>query len=173
MALYLWLIFGLFALYRSLILAEHHIPLAEKGFALLNALVLGKVMVIAKELRLGEMDKDVPLIYPTLLKSALFSVVLALFKILEEAARGLYRGESFHKSLANLGGGTWQAIVCLTLLLFVMLIPFFGFTELQRGLGEGKLLALFFQPRQSLNRSNTQSYTPEKPSAENNRIHSN
>jgi hypothetical protein len=147
-ALYLWVIFGLFALYRSVVLAEHHVSLTEKGFALLNALVLGKVMVVAKELHLGEMDKDAPLIYPTLLKSALFSVVLALFKILEEAARGLYRGESFHESIADLAGGTWQAIFCLTLLLFVMLIPFFGFTELQRVLGEARLKELFFRSRQ-------------------------
>jgi len=35
----------------------------------------------------------------------------------------------------------------LTLLLFVMLIPFFGFTELQRVLGEGKLAQVFFHSR--------------------------
>ncbi len=151
MALYLWLIFGLFALYRSVILAEVHVEGAAKGFALINALVLAKVMVVAKELRLGESDYDAPLIYPTLVKSALFSVLLAAFKILEEAAVGLYHGQSFQQSIAALGGGTLQGILCLTALLFVMLIPFFGITELQRVLGEGKLAQLFFRPRQATN----------------------
>jgi hypothetical protein len=149
-ALYLWVIFGLFVIYRSVILAEH-VPAREKGFALINALVLGKVMLVAKELRLGENVNDAPLIYPTLLKSALFSVVLAVFKILEEAARGLYHGRSFQQSITDIGGGTWQGILCVALLLFVLLIPFFGFTELQRVLGQGKLQQLFFHPRQVSN----------------------
>jgi hypothetical protein len=32
-----------------------------------------------------------------------------------------------------------------------LLIPFFGFTELQRVLGKGKLQELFFHPRQISN----------------------
>jgi hypothetical protein len=31
--------------------------------------------------------------------------------------------------------------------MFVVLIPFFGFGELQKVLGEGKLAQLFFRPR--------------------------
>jgi hypothetical protein len=147
-ALYLWLIFGLFALYRSVILAENHVPAAEEGFALVNALVRGKVVLAGKGLHLGDLPKDAPLIYPTLVKSALFSLLLAVFKILEAAAIGVYRGKSFDESVGNLGGGTWQGILCLTFLLFVLLIPFFGFTELERGLGNGKLQELFFHPRQ-------------------------
>lgn len=146
-ALYLWLIFGLFALYRSVILAEDHVSVAEEGFALINALVFGKIVLAAQKLRLGDFVNDAPLIYPTLVKSALFSVVLAVCKILEEVLTGFVRGRSFQEGVAGLGGGTWQGILCLTLLLFVLLIPFFGFTELQRVLGEGKLQELFFRPR--------------------------
>ena len=147
MALYLWVVFGLFALYRSVILAEHHISLADKGFALLNALALAKVMLIAKELHLGEWLNDAPLIYPTILKSALFAILLAACKILEEAAVGLYHGQSPQQSLADIGGGTLNGILTLTLLLFVMFVPFFGFRELQEVLGEGKLAQFFFYPR--------------------------
>jgi hypothetical protein len=146
-ALYLWVILGLFVVYRSVVLAQEHIPPLEKGFAVINALMLGKVILVAKELRLGELRRDVPLIYPTLLKSALFSVVMAAFKILEEAGKGVYRGRSFQQSIGDLAGGTWQGILCVTLLLFVMLIPFFDFTELQRVLGERKLRELFFHRR--------------------------
>lgn len=151
-ALYLWVIFGLFALYRSVILAEDHVSAAEEGFAFINALVLGKVVLAAKELHLGDIVNDAPLIYPTLVKSALFSVVLTVFKFLEATAGGLYRGRSFQESIANLPGGTWQGILCLAFLLFVLLIPFFGFTESQRVLGKGKLQELFFRPRQMPNR---------------------
>jgi hypothetical protein len=151
MALYLWIVFGLFTIYKYIILAEHHIDFVSHGLALINALALAKVMLIAKALHLGERANDAPLIYPTLLKSALFCLVLACFKILEETAIGLYYGKSFLQSIANLGGGTWQGMLCLTILLFVVLIPFFGFSELRRVLGEGKLGQIFFCPRHLLN----------------------
>jgi hypothetical protein len=144
---YLWVIFGLFLLYKSLILNEQHISYVAHGIALINALVLGKFVLVARALHLGDTADDAPLVYPTLLKSALFSVVLACCKILEDAAVGFYHGKSFSQSIADLGGGTLKGILTLTLLGFVLLIPFFGFGELQRVLGEGKLTELFFHPR--------------------------
>ena len=52
--LYLWIIFGLFLLYKSVILREEHINSLAKGFALINALALGKIVLIARALRLGD-----------------------------------------------------------------------------------------------------------------------
>jgi hypothetical protein len=146
-AVYLWAVFGLLVMFKAVILAEQHISFVYHGFAIINALALAKVMLIAKDLHLGERFDEAPLIYPTLLKSALFAVVLACFKILEEAAIGLYHGKSFHQSIAELGGGSWTAILTLTLLLFVVLVPFVGFRELQRVLGEGTLEKIFFRQR--------------------------
>jgi hypothetical protein len=149
-ALYLWVILALFQLYRSVLLTEEHISVvAHQWFAVINALALGKVLLIAKALHLGEWADDRPLIYPTLLKSALFTIVLACFKILEDAGLGMYRGKSFQESIADLGGGTLNGILCVSLILFVTLIPFFVITELQGVLGEGKLMQLFFRPRSS------------------------
>lgn len=146
-ALYLWLVFGLLVMYKSVILGEYHIDFAYHGFALINAFALGKVMLVAKDLHLGERFHSAPLVYPILVKSAIFTVVLACFKVLEDAAIGLYRGKSFAESIADLGGGNLQAILTLTLLLFVVLIPFVGYGELQRVLGEGKLKQIFLYPR--------------------------
>jgi hypothetical protein len=156
-ALYLWVILALFQLYRSVLLAEEHISLAHQGFAVINALALAKVLLVAKALHLGEWVEDWPLIYPTLLKSALFTIVLACFKILEEAGLGLYRGKSFQQSIADLGGGTLNGILCLSLIMFVTLLPFFVLTELQGALGEGKLMQLFFRPRRSFTPATGQS----------------
>jgi len=68
--------------------------------------------------------------------------VLACRKVLEDAAVGLIHGKSFSQRIADLGGGTWQGILTLTVLLFVVLIPPFAFGELQRAVGEGKLAQL-------------------------------
>ena len=142
--LYLWAVFGLLVLHKSMILAEHHIDFAYHGLALVNALALAKVMFLARKLDLFARIKDAPLIYPTLLKTGFFTVVLACFKLLEDAAIGLYRHQSFRQSNADFGGGTWQGMLTLALLVFVMLIPFVGFGELSRVTGEGKLEKLFF-----------------------------
>ena len=146
-AVYLWLVFGLLIVYKSVIVNEYHISFVYHGFAIVNALALGKVMLFAKDFHLGNRFDDAPLIYPTLFKAALFTIVLTCFKILEDAAIGLYRGNSFSQSIADLGGGSLNAILTLALLLFVVLIPFVGFGELQRVLGEGRLKQLFFNPR--------------------------
>jgi hypothetical protein len=156
-ALYLWVILILFQLYRSVLLAEEHISVAHQGFAIINALALAKVLLVAKALHLGEWIEDWPLIYPTLLKSALFSIVLGCFKILEEAGLGMYHGKSFQQSIADLGGGTLNGMLCHSLIMFVTLIPFFVVTELQGVLGEGKLTQLFFRSRRSFKLSTDQS----------------
>ena len=148
-AFYLWLVFGLFIVYKSVLLAEEHVSFAFHGLAIINALAFAKVVLIARALHLGEGFDDAPLIYPTVFKSALFSVLLAGCKILEDAAVGHFRGKSFQESISDFGGGTLKSIFTLTVLLFVLLIPFFGMGELQRVLGEGKLAQLFFRPRPS------------------------
>jgi hypothetical protein len=150
-SLYLFVVFSLFVFYKSVILAEHHIDFAPHGFALINALALAKVMLVAQELHLADQFRDAPLIYPTLLKSFVFAIVLACFKIAEEATIGRFHGKSFHESISNLGGGSWMGILTLTVLLFVVLIPFFGFTELRRAFGEDRLVGVFFRSRQLLN----------------------
>ena len=47
MFLYLWVLFGLFVLNERIILGQRGISLPLQGFAVLNALILAKVMLIA------------------------------------------------------------------------------------------------------------------------------
>jgi hypothetical protein len=143
---YLWVVFGLFVLYRSVLLSDHGFPFAAHGLALLNALALAKVMLIAQELHFGHRFNEAPLIYTTLFKSAAFAFILGCFKILEEVLIGLYRGHSFNESI-RAGGGTLSGILVLMAILAILLIPFFAFTELDRILGEDKLQQLLFAPR--------------------------
>lgn len=150
-SLYLFIVFSSFTVYKSVILAEHHIDVTLHGFALINALALAKVMLVAQELRLADQLRDAPLIYPTLLRSFVFTILLAGFKIAEQTAVSMYHGKPFDRSLSDLGGGTWQGILSLAGVLFVVLIPFFGFTELRRVFGDDRLVGVFFRPRSSLN----------------------
>jgi len=149
-ALYLLVVFSLFAIYKSIVLAQYRIDFEPQGLALINALALSKVILVAQELHLADQFRDAPLIYPTLIKSFAFAIVLACFKIAEEIILGFFHGRSFHESIVIIGDGSLQ-ILSLTVLMFVVLIPFFGFTELRRTLGHDKLVGAFFRPRSQLN----------------------
>lgn len=142
--IYLWLCFGLFVLYKALILAEQHIDYAGYGLAAVKALVLGKVILIAEGLQLAERHQDKPLIYATLYKSSVFFVVLVLFSVLEEVVRGFFQHITIIESLSDIGGGSLPAILASGLIMFVVLVPFFAFREISRVLGESRLYNLFF-----------------------------
>jgi hypothetical protein len=140
---YLWLVFSLFVIYRAVLLSER-ISVVAHGEALINALALGKVMLVAQELHFAEKFKEKPLIYATLFKSVAFATILGVFKILEEVGIGLYHGKSAGQSMAEVGGGTLNGILAMMAILAVLLIPFFAFTELRDILGKEKLAGLFF-----------------------------
>jgi len=64
---------------------------------------------------------------------------LACFKIAEYFVIGRIHGRSCQGSISDLGGWTWKGILTLAALVFVMLIPLFGFTELRRVFGADRL----------------------------------
>ena len=146
MTIYLWVVFGLLILYKGVILAEYHIDITQHWMAIINALALAKVMLLAKDLHLGDRYNEEPLIYTILMKSALFTVVLTCFKILEDYVVGLFHHKSFQESLSELAGGTGKGILTLTALLFVILVPFVAYGELKRVMGEDKVAELMFHP---------------------------
>jgi hypothetical protein len=146
-SLYLFIFLGMFIVYKAIILREHEIDFAAHGVALINALVLGKFMLIAKAFHPGKSADDKPLIYPTLLKAGISALVLAVCKILEDAIVGYFHGRSFLESIADLGGGNWTILLVFTVMLFVVLLPLTAFGELDRVVGEGRVGRLFFRQR--------------------------
>src|SRR5580693_508267 len=84
---YLWLLLVLLQLHRLTIFREQNLAGRfhyEYGFALINALVLGKIILIGEALHAGERFKGKPLVYGILFKSAAFSLLLLCFNFLEE-----------------------------------------------------------------------------------------
>jgi hypothetical protein len=54
--------FGVFALHESVVSAKNHIDYHFYGFAVINALILGKVMLVAIDLHFADWFKGRPLI---------------------------------------------------------------------------------------------------------------
>ena len=116
---YLWIVFFVFLVHEWIVLADNHIGFRFYGLAVINALVLSKIMLIAEGLRFGERFDDKPLIIPILYKSVLFSVLLVVAYILEEIGLGWFHGKSVAESLPQIGGGGVVGTLCVTALLCI------------------------------------------------------
>jgi vacuolar iron transporter family protein len=143
---YLWVLLTLFSLHKAFIFNEDLLTF-QQGLALINALALAKIVVVGQALRLGDRGKDAPVLAPALVKSAIFSVILILFHIAEETAIGVYHGKAVAEAIPTIGDGSLQAILIAATIVFVALIPFFAFVELERALGSEEVSVLLFGPR--------------------------
>ncbi len=145
--LYLTVFFGVFILYRRLILAHYQITYLHYGISLIKALVFAKVIMVVSAFHFGRKLEDEPLVYPTLYKTVVFTVSMALFSLIESTVREFLRGKGLAggwDELMGQGGYEWLAGA---LVVFFAFIPFFAAKELGRVMGEGKIWDVFFRRR--------------------------
>lgn len=145
--LYLWVVFALLSIHESIIRAQHNLDFAAHSFAIINAFVLAKVLLVGEHLHLGGGFKEKPLVYPVLYKSLVFSIFLTGFHVAERMIVGMIGGKTLAESFSAIGGGRLEAILSIGALTFVMLIPFFAFRELGRVIGDAELRSLFYGRR--------------------------
>ena len=143
---YLALVFAAFTQYRRLLLAAHDITYTNYWVAVIEALILAKVVMIGDVIRLGRGLEHKPLIVPTLYKTVVFTLFCGVFTALEYAAKGLWAGTGIMGGIAEFFGKGHE-LLANSLVVFVAMIPFFGVKELGRVLGEEKIRALFFRRR--------------------------
>jgi hypothetical protein len=141
---YLALFLGLFTTYTRLVLRHYSISYAHYGFALLEALVLAKAIMIIDALHWGRKLESKPLVYSTLYKSLIFTFGVMLFTVIEHAIRG-YLGHGLSGILEEIGKIDRDVLTSKCLVVYFSFIPFFAFKELGRILGEGKIVYLFFR----------------------------
>ena len=111
--LYLWVFFALFSFYRRMILEENGISVWQQTLAIVNALVFGKVILIAQALHLEAGLRKYPRIYIVLGNALMFTIVLLAFHILEEAIKAWFDGRPLATSVAVFGGGTLAGFLTL------------------------------------------------------------
>ena len=74
------------------------------GLAVIEALILAKVIMIGAVFRLGRGLEQKPLIYPTLYKTAVFTLFLGIFTVIENVVKVLWRGTGFTGDIADFSG---------------------------------------------------------------------
>jgi hypothetical protein len=147
MVLYLYVVFVLYVLNETFILGKHGIDYEIHGTAIINALVFGKVLLVAEDMGFADIFKDKPLVYPILYKSLAFAILFIAFHFAESVLTGLWHGKSAAESIPQIGGGTLKGWLCAIAIFFVSLAPFFAFREIGRVIGADELWDLIFKRR--------------------------
>jgi hypothetical protein len=143
--LYLWILFAVFGLHKQLLLGRG-VSGWQQGFALINALVFAKVILLGEVLKLGRGGETHRLVWIVLRKSLIFAVLIVVFHIVEEAIRAWFQGHPVSEAITGFGG-SWLGVVAYGAIFFVMLIPFWAFQEASEVLGPGVVWNLFLRPR--------------------------
>ncbi|MGE3872452.1 MAG: hypothetical protein AB7F74_05795 [Parvibaculaceae bacterium] len=143
--LYLWVLFGLFVLEETVVARQNDLSLLPHGFALINALVLAKVMLVTEDLDLARWLTGKPAAWTILYESALLTVLFICFHVVEKWAIGLFRGIGIAAGTPSIGGGGWLGLVVVALILFVSLLPFFAFKNVTRAIGARRMKEILFR----------------------------
>lgn len=140
---YLFICFGALLFYKAAILHSDGIEFAPFGIAIVKALVVGKFVLILHALKIGEQKDSARVLFADILKkSALFLIFLGALTVAEEFIVGLLHGRFVVDAVGDIGGGTLQQALATSMLMLLILIPYFTFRVVAVRLGEGVLWKL-------------------------------
>jgi hypothetical protein len=142
--LYLWVFLGSFTVYRRLVVAETGTAYLHYGIALMEALIIAKVILIGSMLSFSRRFDHKPLIMPVLYKTMLFAILVLLFGVAEHLVDGWVHKQGLWGGLREISGIGGYELGARVLVLVVALVPFFAFAEIGRALGAQKLVEMFF-----------------------------
>ena len=143
-AVYLAVMLAAFAWYRRFVLSAAGISYFHYWAAVIEALILAKVILIGEALGLGKRFEGSKLIWSVLFKSLVFGIFIGVFGVLEHLIEGLMHRESWDQIAHSLLSAGRDEILARTIMIIVSLVPFFAFWETDRVLGDHRLFHLFF-----------------------------
>jgi len=120
--LYLAVFFSALTNYRRLVLAEYGVTYIHFGFALIEAMIIAKVILIGQALGLGRRFEHKPLIWLVIHKSLMFGVLVMLFGILERVVESLFHKDglaAIWQRIAEIGADEIAARAVMVVIAFV------------------------------------------------------
>jgi len=143
-SLYLAFFFCSLATYTKLLVKGNKDSPLSYAFALINALVIGKVILIGEMAHFGKELEHRPLYQSAIYKAFMFCLLALPFHFVEEVIKRIIHGGAFGSVLREIRIDTF---ICRSVVIFSTFIPLFAFRELRRVLGENKFHALLFRSR--------------------------
>ena len=149
-AFYLWILFSLFEIHRYAVLRElniHSLSGFKIGFAAVNALIMGKVILIGEALHVGEQLREKRLSIPCCSSRLRLPCWWYASTSSKTSLSASFTVNLSWRAFRNWEVEGWKAWFSSGIMAFVVLIPFFFFTELQKAVGSEKLQSLILHER--------------------------
>jgi hypothetical protein len=138
---YLFFFFFCLAVYDMLLLNEYHAGSWHFALALVNALLITKVIMIGEYAKLGRRHENKPLIVSAVWKAFIFGLLVYAFHIVEEGIKRLVHGSEVITTPREL---RFDQLAARSVVVFCIFVPLFVFRELRRAIGEEKFQAMLF-----------------------------
>ncbi len=144
--MFLAFVFCVLVTYSTLLLSAFHVRYLSYAFAVVNALVIAKVILIGEYAHVGRKYEGRPLLLSAIYKAVLFSLLVFAFHMAEEALKGLLHGVRIERTFREM---PLDDLLARSLVIFCVFIPLFAFRELRRVLGDEKFHALLYRAREN------------------------
>jgi hypothetical protein len=139
--IYLAFFFCALITYDMFLLNEYHIKQWDYAFALINALVITKVIMIGEYAKLGKRYEAGTLFVSAIWKAFVFSLLVFAFHVVEEVIKRLIHGADMATASRNI---RFDELAGRSIVVFCTFIPLFAFREFRRVMGEKEFQALLF-----------------------------
>ncbi len=139
---YLWVCFAVLTLFKAASLETEGVVWAPLGFAVVQALVLGKFILIGDALKAGHRAAHHSLIYRIAWRSLAMLGVLIVFKALEELVVGWVHDQSFATILEEATALPLWVHLAPVLLMLLILVPMITVAEIHRSIGQERFREL-------------------------------
>jgi len=141
-SVYLGIFFCALTTYTMLLLKKYEIDYLNYSFAIINALIIAKIILIGEMAHVGRKAEARPLYQSVVYKAFVFSLLVFAFHFAEEFVKRLIHGKPSGTVIQETH---FDDLFGKSLVMFCAFIPLFAFRELRRVMGEEKLHALFFK----------------------------
>lgn len=139
---YLGFFFCALTFYDLLLLREYHVKYWNFGFALINALVITKVIMIGEYAKVGRRHENKALLVSIFWKSLVFGLLVYAFHVMEEIFRHMVHGKELSAASREV---RLDNLLGRSIVIFCAFVPLFAFREIRRVMGEDEFNRLFFR----------------------------
>jgi hypothetical protein len=138
---YLAFFFCALTTYSMLLLNEYHVKYWNYAFALINALVITKVIMIGEYAKVGKKYETSAVFFSAIWKAFVFSWLVFGFHVVEEIVKRLIHGADMAKASSDI---RFDELAGRSIVIFCTFIPLFVFREFRRVMGENEFRTMVF-----------------------------
>jgi hypothetical protein len=143
---YLAVFFCVLAIYSMLLMNKFNISYFAYGAALINAVLVAKVILVGEAMHVGRRFEEKALLFSAMWKAFVFGWLVFALHLLEEMLKHLIHKQSAAAAFSDI---RLDDLLMRTIVIICAFVPLFLFRELRRVIGSENLRKLLFQASRS------------------------